>query len=315
LIHVLLTGRHDYTIAKYLASGGQALSDRLRASAWRDVLRRRALPGGTYILSDFDRLRSRSLRRVERIADVLQASDAVRLLNHPARVLGRVALLQRLHADGTNPYAVHRPDALPADVRFPVFLRMASDHQGPRSPLLHDRAQVQQAARRLARRGKRRHDMIVVEFQETVDRRGQYRKYGAFRVGDRIVPRHLFFGRQWDRKTPANCEDVQFDEEEAYVRDNPHEGALRAIFDLAGIEYGRIDYALVEDRPCVWEINTNPMISIPEDMTTGRPGVIHALFHERFREALAAIDTQGSGEIDLRGTRPGLLQRLRRRGG
>lgn len=312
MIHVLLTGRHDYTITTFLASGGKALAPTLCARAWSAVFRQRTLPAGTYILSDFDRLRPHALRRACAVADALEASDAARLYNHPARVLGRFELLRRLHADGWNPFSVHRLDALPDSVRFPVFVRMASDHQGPRSALLHSRAAVEAAADALARRRKPRDDMIVVEFQETIDERGQYRKYGAFRVGDRIVPRHLFFGRQWQRKAPANHLDWQFDEEEAYLRDNPHEQELLQIFTMAGIDYGRIDYALVADRVCVWEINTNPMISIDLDATTGRPGAMNALFHASFREAMLAIDTEGVGEIDVRGTRPRIWKRLRR---
>lgn len=313
MIHALLTRRHDYTIGKYLASRGQALVGTLTAMPYDEVFRRRLLPAGAYILSDFERLGPTALGRVARIADALEASAAARLLNHPARCLGRHDLLRRLHDDGTNPYAAYRLGDVPPHVRFPVFLRMASDHQGPRSALLHEHAEIDAAVRGLARRGKRRSDMLVIEFQETVDGRGQYRKYGAFCVGGRIVPRHLFFGRQWDRKAPANCEDAQFDEEEAYVRDNPHEEALRRVFAVAGVDYGRIDYALDGDRLCVWEINTNPMISIPEDMTTGRPGAIHTLFHERFRDALLALDTPRVGQVDLRPTRRSLLDRLRGR--
>jgi hypothetical protein len=55
------------------------------------------------------------------------------------------------------------------------------------------------------------------------------------------------------------------------------------------------------------------MISIPEDATIGRPGVLHAFFHERFAAALRAIDTTSVGEVALPQTRRGFLARLLRR--
>ena len=45
------------------------------------------------------------------------------------------------------------------------------------------------------------------------------------------------------------------------MESNPHEAEVRRIFDLARIEYGRIDYAFRDGRMQVWEINTNPMLA------------------------------------------------------
>lgn len=313
LICVVLTRRHAYTIDRFLQAAGAPLEGVLRREPYDELFRRRSLPGGTYVLTDFERLSASRVVHATQVADALERSPATRLLNHPARCLGRYELLRRLHADGTNPYAVHRLAALPDGVRYPVFLRLASDHQGARTPLLASLAAVEAAAERLARRGKAREDLIVVEFQDTRDDRGQYRKYGAFCVAGRIVPRHLFFGGTWNLKSPSNCEDAQFDEEEAYMVDNPHEDELRRIFNLAGIDYGRIDYAMVDGRVCVWEINTNPMIAIPEDATTGRPGAFHAMFHAQFRDALRAIDTEADGVVALPAMRVGLRERVSER--
>jgi hypothetical protein len=46
-----------------------------------------------------------------------------------------------------------------------------------------------------------------------------------------------------------------------YLQAHPHEAELRKIFDLANIEYGRIDYSLLNGKIQVWEINTNPNIT------------------------------------------------------
>jgi hypothetical protein len=52
---------------------------------------------------------------------------------------------------------------------------------------------------------------------------------------------------EWGRREPE------------FQRDNPHVERLRPVFELADLEYGRIDHALANGRPRVLEINTNPM--------------------------------------------------------
>ena len=37
---------------------------------------------------------------------------------------------------------------------------------------------------------------------------------------------------------------------------------LREIFDLAQIEYGRIDYGMLDGKVQCWEINTNPGLAL-----------------------------------------------------
>ena len=43
-------------------------------------------------------------------------------------------------------------------------------------------------------------------------------------------------------------------------RTNPHKEALRRAFEIAAIDYGRADFGLVDGRPEIYEINTNPMM-------------------------------------------------------
>ena len=50
-----------------------------------------------------------------------------------------------------------------------------------------------------------------------------------------------------------------------YMETNPHERALREIFQLARIDYGKIDYAILGDRLQIWEINTNPVVLTVEE--------------------------------------------------
>jgi hypothetical protein len=49
-------------------------------------------------------------------------------------------------------------------------------------------------------------------------------------------------------------------EELEYVQRNPHEEELREIFAIANIDYGRIDYSILDGKVQTWEINLNPTI-------------------------------------------------------
>jgi len=187
-----------------------------------------------------------------------QAGSSFVLLNNPGRVLLRYELLRMLHAKGRNRFNVHRPARAFREARFPVFLH-SMQHEGPLSPIVSNRLAL---ARWLFRRVRPRrwNKLIVEEFCNVATPEGLYSKYGAFNMGGQIVPRHLFFGKNWclkDTEILGLDEIVEF---QTYLRENPHEEQLKEIFALSGIDYGRIDYAFYEGRLQVWEINTNPMI-------------------------------------------------------
>ena len=49
-------------------------------------------------------------------------------------------------------------------------------------------------------------------------------------------------------KSPKRVGEARIAEELRYLRENPHEAELREIFSLARVEYGRIDYGVVDGR-------------------------------------------------------------------
>jgi len=128
------------------------------------------------------------------------------------------------------------------------------------SPLLRSRGELEAVLDGLHRKGEVRDGLMIVEFCDTADANGIYRKYGAFIVGDRVFARHLMFSRDWVLKRRDLSEPEMLREQRQYVEENPHEAALREIFRLAGIDYGRMDYGLLNGKIQVWEINTNPWI-------------------------------------------------------
>ena len=148
---------------------------------------------------------------------------------------------------------------LPGNVRFPVFLRFARDHNGPCSKLLPDRKALTLATLNLAAASFRLDELMVIEYCDTCPADGWFRKYSAFRFGDRIIAAHIIYSKNWIVKDGGEHQEANLrEEEETYIRSNPHAKFVRQMFDLAKIQYGRIDYSMLGDRPQVWEINTNP---------------------------------------------------------
>ena len=161
---------------------------------------------------------------------------------------------------------------------------------------------MQAALARAIVRAHRLSELLVVEFTDTADAEGLFRKYAAFIVGSEIIPRGLARGRQWMLKiagTEFTASMVR--EEREYVFENPHERELRRIFEIARVEYGRIDYSVKDGVLQTWEINSNPTIgrgqrprpgSIPEALVPLRQATKEH-FYRKFQAAFEGIDTGG----------------------
>ena len=74
-----------------------------------------------------------------------------------------------------------------------------------------------------------------------------------------------------------------------FVRTKAARQRCKLLFDLARIDYGRIDYSVVDGRIQVWEINTNPMILIPRDRDDPLRFAAHDRFGRAFNDALESL--------------------------
>ena len=290
MIYFLTTRRARYTIGVYLknvAPDAQRWLTPLTYERW--LTRRRHLPG-VYVLSDIERLSPRQASRAAAVCDELAGAGPCRVLNYPLRSLRRFELLRTLQSRGANRFNVYRPAEANDVRRYPVFVRGENDHKGPQSPLLANREALDQTLRHLGRRWKGWRPKIITEFCDTADAQGVYRKFSAFKIGDRIIPRGVFFSQHWMVKTWGLTDDALLEEERRYVFTNPHEAELRDVFRLARIDYGRIDYALQDGALQTWEINTNP--SLPSgysDASAPRKPVL-AWFRDQLHRALQELD-------------------------
>jgi hypothetical protein len=287
--------RHRYTIDLFLSTYAARLPFRLEVMSWERAFRARRLPTATYLFADLERLDPADQERAARIRAALLAAPGARVLNDPLRSLGRYEMLRRLHLEGRNDFdAVRLTEARWPD-RYPVFLRDEHEHRGALTDLLHSREELEAAIESLLARGQTRDGRIAVGYCAEPDPDGLFRKYGAFRVGERIVPRHVFWSKRWVVRSVAVLDAEREAEELRYVRENPHEAELLEIFRTARIEYGRIDYGLVDGRIQTWEINTNAVLAGDEGRGTERAAT-REQFVERFIEALAAVDTDAPPE-------------------
>jgi len=249
-------------LAHYLAKEwGCPIRDRMRQITYPELFRTRRLPRGAWVFTALEALTDAELKIVQHMQNA--ARDAgLPVLNQAREALRRYELLRLLHERGLNSFCVYRADGPLDSIRFPVFVRVTEEHDGSLTPLLHNRGELRRAMVYLRLRGLRRHQLLVVEFCDTVSADGLYRKYSIFRIGDAYVARHLHIGRDWVTKHRSRVNDQHLLEEEmTYLRDNPHAAWARQVFEMAHTEYGRIDYGMYQGRPQTWEINFTPELT------------------------------------------------------
>lgn len=259
-IYYFCTARHSYAFGIYAAYYARKPTEDLCIVPYVALPSVPAFEPGAFIFTDHDRLSEVNRQRFAGLADHLEKSGC-RVLNHPHRVLQRFALLRALHDAGLNDFNVHWLPDWREVRRFPVFIRRESGHDAQVTGLLADEAALRAEAERLLADENRPPDLMIVEFGNARGEDGRYRKYSAYRVGNTIYPQHCFSSDDWWIKfggTDLTPEEKQ--EQIAYLRDNPHRGQLERIFALARIEYGRVDYCVVDGRVQAFEINTNPTV-------------------------------------------------------
>jgi hypothetical protein len=266
MIYYFATREHTYTIQWFLADWASLrLKKHLQFVPYDLLPDVQGIAPATIILSDLDRLNSFQLKIVRDFCNQITAADKnVPIINHPRSVVGRYRFLRKLYELGYNKFNVYRISDVGNGPCYPVFLRMDNDHKGPCSKLLYNSQQLDRAIFKAKMHGFDRRHIMLVEYCDTRDAVGYYRKYSAFRIRDQIIPGHLIFNNDWlvkEGKPPF--ETSHEDEKAVYLRENPHKEKIYEIFELAGVNYGRIDYSILNGTIQTWEINTNPILNQP----------------------------------------------------
>lgn len=239
----------------------------VRPISYHDFYKSLDIVEGTVVFTGLGVLTDVQKEIAMEIADQLTRSDLnFRVMNHPQKALGRFDLLTELHTKGLNSFRAYRLSEISLDEpNFPVFIREEHNHTGTVSDLINDPDSLNNAITEVQNRGFKIESLLAVEYLDTSDETGLFRKYSVQKFGDKIIPRYLSLDYQWMVKEnsalPDGRElytDERVQEEVQFMLENPHEEKLREIFETAGINFGRIDYSLLNGEIQTWEINTLP---------------------------------------------------------
>ena len=318
MIVYVATERFSTTMRYYTKYYRKELRGVVTSLSYEELFFERAGPIGHYIFTDFDRLSRHELECAVAFAAALElAAPEVRVLNHPLKALERYPLLVTLHEAGINDFTATRLECGERPPRYPVFIRAEDGYGGPETDILHTDDEFDAAIADLAQRGLPLRGRIAIGFANERSPDGHFHKYGAFNIGGRIVPHDLMYGQSWvvkirfantgwatsrDKAYGASEEGVTA--ELRYITGNPHQEILQGVFALAGIDYGRADYGVVNGRVQIYEINTNPHLTY-HPSTDGRAERL-AIVQRLTLDALKAIDTpiRVRGRVGFREPRP-----------
>jgi hypothetical protein len=248
----------DSTLYKLICRRRACGGPRIIVRTYKWLFSRTHLPSSTYVFADLERLGEGDLDRAETIHQRICAADPrLLVLNHPRRTLRRYDLLERLAASGVNSYRAYRVTDGFIPQRFPIFLRGENDHNGPLSGLIWTIEEYRTNLRKLAVFESDK-NVLAVEFLDYRDAEGRYVKFGAIVVGSTIWTNHALFSHQWMIKGTDIVDKTVIALEHRLQAEQPHAALLRPAIDIAGAQYGRADYCIVNGRAQLFEFNTNP---------------------------------------------------------
>ncbi len=258
IVHIAT--KRGITSLRNVKRRGQALGAPVETLLYDDLPEKREWPRGMYLFSDMQRATNGQRAIAAQLWERLQGETGFLTYNHPTDSLRRYDLLRALANAGINDFNAYRLDELGPGVRYPVFVRYENQHIGPSTGLLHDERELEAALTRMLVQGHDPEDLIVVEFQDVSCATGIFRKYGAFRLGDRVYTGHMMASTEWSVKREINDRTLVGQEDLEFVKTNPHAEQVMAAFQIAGLTWGRIDYGVLDGRIQVWEINDNPKL-------------------------------------------------------
>jgi hypothetical protein len=320
VIYFVAPSQETWCMEAFLCQEGHEMAGRIGIITFEEIASRQAIPLGTYIFAAIDQLSPTEAEIAKKCCAALaRANSKTLILNRPEQVLCRYDLLSRCFELKRNTFRVTRASQFYQRHRFPVFIRNQRRHTGSISALLHTRAQLIRALAKAVVHGNLPRDLLIIEYRDTADAAGMFREYCASIVAGTILPQAVVHSRNWVTKWSARLIDSdKVREDMEYAQTNPHAAWLKETFDLAGVQYGRIDYGVKDGIPQVWEINTNPMIVRPATWApnnlTPEQRNLHAPIRTRFLRALQSALEEIDSPLDSNQTvRVQVSEKQRRR--
>ncbi len=313
MIHFIVPEAEADLPLDYFDRGG--IQGRASVITFEEVLERESLPLGVYVFGGVNLLRPATAHLLTSVHEQLARATGVVPLNHPVRSLRRYELIRALRDRDLIPYTAYGAWEDYSSVRLPAFVR-PRDIDTVIPELRHSIREIERDIGNAISWGRPAEELVVIEFADTsVD--GLFTKYAAHRVGDRILARSIDRGTHWvQRRQHSDITMALIDEAAEYEESNPWEDQIREIFEIARIEFGRMDFSVVDGRVICWEINTLPSMhrphgvaELPEDLRAARlPG--RERFAERLRDAfevlldqadaIPGVDAPDGGSVAIR---------------
>ena len=264
-----------------------------RICSYRKLLRRNQYPRGTYIFMDRERMDQWELRVYSQLYDHLKnAGDGYRVLNNPARILNRYELLRTLYLEGINDFNAYLVAERQKPERYPVFIRRIFDHKAPLTDLLHDEKELEAALAGLRAKNEPGEGLVIIEYCAEPVLDNFFRKLSSYRIGEKLFFFQTVHEESWLVKygTINSATNGLYEDEYEMTKNNAYEKELRRVFDIANVEYGRVDFGLVKGKIQIYEINTNPNIRPPGKHPNPVRTKSLTLAWEEYTDALHAIE-------------------------
>jgi len=291
LIIILHQGAHSYTHKSLLEEEGLC-EVKCRNYDW--LINIKPLPKATYIFTDRERMDLWELRVLSALYKHLENSGSgYRVLNNPLHMLNRRSLLRSLYVEGINEFNAYSLTERRMPEKFPVFIRREHDHSHPLTDLLNNQKELDIALKELKDKGEPDDGVLIIEYAAEPIEGTLFRKLAAYRVGDEIIFFNTVHEHNWLVKygTKNSASDAMYLEEQEMILSNRYADIIRKVFDIAMIEYGRVDFGLVNGKVQVYEINTNPTIVSPKPHPHKIREENQHLAWNRYCKALTDLDT------------------------
>jgi len=245
------------------------------------LFRTAKLPAATYIFTMIDRLHVREKRLAGIIyRHINAAGEGFRALNDPAKAKNRFGLLRSLHDAGINNFDGYLASDSPKPEQFPVFVRNLSVSLPPLTDLIKNQTELESELARLQEWGEPLEDLVVIEYCAQPYKGDYFLKLSTYRIDDQFCLDLFIYNKGWYVKwagpdiAPPNSSLAEWN----MLQDNAFVADARRVFEIADIEYGRVDFSLVDGRPQFYEINFNPQFTIDEYETKDPQRLKNAIF-------------------------------------
>lgn len=265
MIHYLVSARHCGQFVPYFHDWGKPVQDLVRTLYYEDLDLQKPFAPGLYIFSDHERLLRSEMNMIKQLAfEMEQHPTHFRIFNNPNTALSRFQMLVTLHETGINQARAFRIDDVPQDIKYPAFTKREFDHTDRTIQLVNSNEELRRAIRRLTFRERcRRREMMLLEYCDVSDSQGRFQKFSVMRIGDHYIPKHIHTSTNWITKHSDVLNESIDQEEYDFIQSATAPRDVERAFEIAGLDYGRIDYGLKDGKVQVWEINSNPVV-MPE---------------------------------------------------